>query len=142
MMLMCGNDWTYDMFVEDAKKYQAKPMRGIYCSSRASDREKFMTWFKGCARDFKEAWLKEHDGRMYDRYDGYIGDAFKRELPDMCFSDYYKDVYNQRPHLDRWYYIHLLDLPMSEDTARTFCAWPIKEAVNEAQRNREWLESL
>ena len=137
-MMYGVNDWSYDQFVKDADRYSAKPMRGVHCRSNASDREKFMTWFKDCARDFKAEWLKSHTG-LYDRYDGWVGDAFARELSDMCFSDYYKDTYNQRPHLSSWYYVHLTGLPMLEDTARTFCADPITDAVEMAQRMREWL---
>lgn len=70
-MINMAMDWTYDMFEEDAKLYNATPMKGVNCSSRASDREKFMTWFKNCVRDFKLEWNKEHDG-LYDRYEGWI----------------------------------------------------------------------
>ena len=140
MMCVYG-DWTFDLFAEDAEKYQAKPMRGIHCSKNASDREKFMVWFKNCARDFKEAWLKSHDGCLYDRYDGWIGDAFAREFSDMCFSDFYKDTYYQRPHLPNWYYVQVTGLPTGEDVAYTFCSSPAEDAVYRAKVIRHMLAS-
>lgn len=131
-------DWSFDMFMEDVNRYEGR-RRGIHCSSKASDREQFMTWLKTEANEFKAKWLKDHNGRLYDRYDGWAGDRFAMNLCKGFFSDFYKDVYCQRPHLPIWYYVHSVNLPMSEDTARTFCAYPIEEAVDEAKRNREWL---
>lgn len=135
-------DWTFDKFVEDMNKYNATPIKGVYPSSTASYEEKFITWFKNCVRDFKNEWMAEHNGCLYDRYEGWAGDAFARELGNMCFSDFYKDTYNQRPHLATWYYIHLTGLPMSEDTCRTFCARPIEDAQENAKRVREYYESI
>lgn len=134
MMIAC--DWTYDMFLDDAMAYKATPIKGVHCSSDASYRKQFMVWFKNCARDFKDAWLKDHKF-IYDRYDGYIGDAFAKRLSDMCFSDFYKDTYGQRPHLPAWFYVHAIGFPMNEDIARTFCATPVEDAVDDAKRNRE-----
>ena len=133
-------DWSFDLFAEDMAKYKGFP-KGVHCSDICSDRQKFIVWFKGLARDFRTEWSKEHKGD-YDKYDGYIGDAFARILADACFSDYYKEVYNQRPHLSRWYYIHLLGLPMSEDTGRLFCANPIEDVKDSAKEYREYLENL
>ena len=97
-------DWTFDFFMNDVNRYNATPIKGVHCSSTASDREKFIVWFKNHARDFLEAW-KQDGRRLYDRYYGWVGDAFMRELSDMCFSDFYKDTYGQRPHLAAWYYV-------------------------------------
>lgn len=135
---MFSKDWTFDMFQEDAELYRATPMKGVYPSRNASRREKFMTWFKNLARDFKAEWLKENDGRLYNGYE-YIGDAFEQEIYNSCFSDFYKDTYNQRPHLPIWFYIQATELPHGEDTIRTFCAQPIRDAVENAKTNREWL---
>lgn len=128
-------DWSYDLFYDDMKKYNATPRKGVHCSSNADSRESFVVWFKNEARDFKADWI-ENGKKMYDPYEGWIGDAFARILSDMCFSDFYKDTYGQRPHLPVWFYVHLLELPMNEDTARLFCANPIKEAINDAQTMR------
>ena len=134
------NDWTFDLFMEDCKLYKATPMRGVHCASNASDREKFMVWFKNAARDFTEAWKKSHAG-MHDRYDGWIGDAFAEELKKILFSDFYKETFGQRPHLPTWFYIQALDFPMLEDTAWTFCASPVEDAMENAKRLREMLKS-
>ena len=134
-MMYCA-DWTYDLFMEDAGLYHATPRRGVYPRCDAGIREHFMTWFKGCARDFKSKWYETHE-HAYDTRDGYIGDAFARELGKMCFSDFYKDTYNQRPHLSSWYYVRALDFPMNEDVARMFCATPVEDAMRAAKRTRE-----
>lgn len=128
-------DWTFDLFMEDSKLYKATAMKGVHCRSNASARESFMVWFKNQARDFKTEWEKTHKG-LYDSYDGYIGDCFASELDDMCFSDFYKDTYNQRPHLPRWFYVQALGLPMQEDTARLFCASPVENAIEDAKAYR------
>lgn len=136
IMINCGMDWTYDMFMEDAKAYKATPIKGVHCNGKAECRERFMTWFKNLARDFKAEWDEEHGGRQYDRYDGYIGDAFARELRRADFSDYYKDAYGQRPHLADWFYVQAVRFPMNEDTSRTFCAFPIEQAMADARAER------
>lgn len=128
---MLATDFTYDLFVEDAKKYTATAIKGVHCRRNADEREHFMVWLKNAARDFKETWMKSHKG-LYDRHDGYIGDAFAQTLDDW-FSDFYKDTYGQRPHLDNWYYVHALGLPMQSDIARTFCADPVELACSMAK---------
>ena len=134
---MFGMDWTYDMFFEDSTKYDATPMKGVYPNPKASDREKFMTWFKNLARDFRAEWHKA-GLNDYDRFYGYIGDAFINSLHESIFSDYYKDVYGQRPHLDSWFYVRVLDdMPTGSDVIYTFCANPIRDAIQEAKEVRE-----
>lgn len=141
LMINVAHDWTYDMFAEDAELYTATPIKGVRCNSNASDRQQFMTWFKNCARDFKAEWLETHKG-LYDRYDGWAGDAFARRLGDMLFSDYYKDTYGQRPHLDAWYYVRMAGLPQLSDTSRTFCDDPVERAVDNAKECRELLMAM
>lgn len=140
IMINCATDWTYDMFIEDSKKYNATPIKGVRCRRDASSRERFMTWFKNLARDFRAEW--ENEGRkLYDKTYGYIGDAFARELYEADFSDYYKDTYGQRPHLSWWFYLRAIaNMPMDEDITRTFCATPMEDAIATAKRNREQLE--
>lgn len=135
-------DWTFDLFMEDCNLYNATPRRGVYPRRDASDREKFMTWFKGCARDFREEWSKTNKGD-YDSYNLiYIGDAFIKELSDMCFSDYYKEVYGQRPHLDKWFYVKAIGLSTGSDVIRTFCARPFEDAIERAKEAREYLRNM
>ena len=140
IMINCGRDWTFDMFMEDAKLYKATPCKGVHCPKDADYRQYFMTTLKNYARDFKEEWFKTHE-HLYDSYDGYIGDAFARSLYRFGFSDFYKEAYYQRPHLDTWYYVHAVGFPQSEDTARMFCASPVEYAINNAKRTREWFEN-
>lgn len=130
-------DWTFDLFMEDAKLYSATPMKGVYCRKNASERERFMVWLKNAARDFTENWKKEHDGKLYDRCDGYVGDGFARELCKMGFSDYYKDTYGQRPHLSGWFYIQALKLPIGRMQSAYF-----EDAIEEAKINRETFETF
>ena len=130
-------DWTYDLFVEDSKAYKDTPIKGVYPSRDAVAREVFMRWLKSFARDFKNEWCHNHAGRLYDRHDGYVGDAFADVLMDTFFSDLYKDAYCQRPHLPIWYYVTVLGLPMLEDMPRTFCAEPVEDAVMSAKLARE-----
>lgn len=141
-MFVGGQDWTYDMFKEDADKYKATACKGVYPRKDADYREYFMVTFKGYIRDFVAKWDKTHNGRRYDDYEGWIGDAFAREdmFHNDYFSDFYKDAYGQRPHLSLWYYIHLMGLPMLEDTGRTFCASPVENAVDNAKWTREHFE--
>ena len=95
-----------------------------------------MVWLKNIVRDFKAEWAKTHE-HDYDSCDGYIGDSFKQVLIDADFSDYYKEVYGQRPHLNSWFYIQALGLPMQEDVSRKFCARPVEDAMESAKRYRE-----
>lgn len=138
MAVMIGYavDWTYDFFVEDAGLYKATPIKGVHCGKDASDREQFMVWLKNSVRDFKAKWA-ETCPYQYDNYYGWIGDAFAGELWGMGFSDYYKDTYGQRPHLDTWFYVNALGLPMTGDVGRTFCATPIEDAIEMARRVRK-----
>lgn len=141
-MINCAQDWTYDLFMEDASLYNAKPIKGVHCASDASEREQFMTWLKDFARDFKAEWLEAHDNHYIGDWGEYVGDAFARELREACFSDYYKDVYGQRPHLAMWYYVQAVELPHGEDIAREFCASPVEDATRWAKETREYLMSL
>ena len=135
MMINCAMDYTYDLFVDDAKAYKATPIKGVYPSSQVSARERFMVYLKNTIRDFKND-NPVYLVKSYDPSMGYVGDVFAMMLDDINFSDMYKDAYGQRPHLDAWFYIHALDLPMFEDIARIFCAEPVKEAIMDAVENR------
>ena len=121
-------DWTYDQYLEDVKLY------GINDKSSSEDYNAyFISDLKKVANRFLEKWKKEHGGKLYDH--GYVGDAFAETLTDWV-SDFYKETYGQRPHLPDWFYVHPLGLPMSEDTARLFCADPIENAATEARHTR------
>lgn len=128
-------DWTFDLFMEDSRLYHETPFKGVRCEDISNYRKYFMVWFKNRARDFKEEWLKTHQF-LYDKVDGWIGDAFGKTLTDW-FSDFYKDAYGQRPHLPTWFYVQAVGFPQSQDTARMFCASPVERAEEDAKEARE-----
>lgn len=131
IMINCGRDWTYDLYLQDVKVY------GMEDKSNGEDYNAyFVAYLKRAAARFLEEWKKQHDGKLYDH--GYVGDAFANKIREW-FSDFYKDTYRQRPHLPMWFYVHPLGLPMSEDTARLFCANPVDEAATEANHARQSL---
>lgn len=132
IMISCARDWTYDVFHTAMEQYEGTPQKGVHCREDASDIEQFVTWFKNQARDFREQWLGEYNSE-YVFGIGWIGDAFEEDFDWDWFSDYYKDVFGQRPHLPRWYYIHPLGMPMLDDVGRTFCADPINDAISNAK---------
>lgn len=131
IMFNCAMDWTYDIFMEDSARFDAGE------KFEDSFRESFIKWLKDDAKAFEQNWKAQHDGHLYDRYDGYVGTAYAARLSDSWFSDYYKDAYGQRPHLPKWFYIQAVKLPHEEDTARTFCASPVENAIDKAKRCRE-----
>lgn len=136
IMFNCATDWTFDLFMEDVALYKATPIKGVHCRKDASDRENFMVWLKNLVRDFRIEFEKENGNRNFDGY-RWIGDYFKRELCESGFSDFYKDTYGQRPHLDCWYYVYALGLPSTGDDAHLFCASPIESAISSARLYRE-----
>ena len=88
-MIMCGNDWSFDKFAEAMDSVEALPMaRGVRPSANLSDEQRFCVYVKTA--------IKFADFDIYYSTD----DAIKCILEDMYFSDWYKDVFNQRPHFD------------------------------------------
>lgn len=109
IMVNFATDWTFDMFLEDCKSYKALPIKGVRCPKGASDRERFIASVKLHCNEFvkanRQAFTNEH-GRLLN-YE--LGEALMQSLDrNLYFSDYYKDVYNQRPHLDRDLYLTAL----------------------------------
>lgn len=140
MFTTCRTDYTYDMFMEDAKLYKALPYKGVYPNTD-NYRAYFMRHFKTYAENFRKNWLAKY-GKNIANHSYWIGDAFADEL-DGSFSDFYKEAYGQRPHLPAWFYLQALDnFPSSEDTLRTFCARPIEQAIENARYVREMLSSM
>lgn len=129
-MINCGRDFTFDLFTEDMKVF------GEYGRKDAPLREQFVRWLKREAKEFKENWVNKYNKNLFNMHEGYIGDAFKNHLYESEFSDFYKDAYGQRPHLDLWFYVHAVGFPTSEDFARTFCASPVQDAIENAEQTR------
>ena len=140
IMINCAQDFTFDLFMEDASLYNQTPFKGVYPNPNSSDRKKFMVWFKNLARDFRNEWKAEYGDVGYVTGVGFIGDAFEYVLNESCFSDYYKDVYGQRPHLERWYYIQAIGMHHEEDVGRTFCSHPVEDAIKSARYVRSVME--
>lgn len=126
---MFAQDWTFDLFMADVATVRA----GGSCEDKY--RDYFVKIFVDRAQKFLDDW-KSCYGSVYAPSAGYVGDAYKAELADSCFSDFYKDAYGQRPHLPYWYYVQAVGLPMQEDIGRRFCASPVEDAVEAAQAAR------
>lgn len=136
IMISCATDWTFDLFVEDAKTFKALPIKGVHCRSNASSAERFISQLKFICN----SWIAENKGKCesweLERAFEYF---FENEIN---FSDMYKDAYNQRPHLDPIYYMYALGYNEYINTlAYTFCSSSMKEKIashaEEAKRIRE-----
>ena len=134
-MFVCSTDSTYDLFVEDMNRYTATPLKGVHCRRNAGNRERFARAIKNMARDYREKWM-EHSAGLYDAAYGWIGDGFREYMFDHGFREMYEEAYGQRPYLDAWFYVNALGLPSVEDTPRTFCSAPVKDAVERAKEMR------
>ena len=88
-MIPCGNDWSFDMFADAMDSVQALPMRrGVRPARNLSDAQILCVYVKTA--------IKFADMSDYR----HIDTAIKEVLYDLNFSDWYKDVFNQRPHFD------------------------------------------
>ena len=123
-------DWTFDLFAEAMDSVQALPMRkGVRPSRNLTDAQTFAVYVKTA--------IKFAD---FDRY-YHIDDAVKDALYDMNFSDWYKDVFNQRPHFGLYLVGALCGVTDSEySIARWTYDNPIQEHKNYAKQHREYLE--
>ena len=102
----CG-DWSYDKFYATCQRTKALPLsRGVYMPSTASAEEVFIAHLK---RDFAD-WLNEHE-EWFDKWT-YTEEKFRVFAGEYNFSDWYKDCFNQRPHLDARFYVHALGYPV------------------------------
>ena len=124
IMINCAVDWTFDKFAEDMNSVKALPMRrGVRSASNLTEGQKFCQQVKTWAKFFK-------------------GDAFKVELD--CFSDWYKDVYGQRPHFPYQYISILCGLPVSGEIG--FCGGGYRELMQDhiklTKMTREKMEEM
>lgn len=117
IMINCASDWSFDLFVADCNNYKALPIKGVYCRQGASDNEVFISTLKRICND----WIRENTERFtvrginssnceysyVERQD--MADALWSFLcNEVYISDWYKDTYNQRPHLDKDLYLWAL----------------------------------
>ena len=129
IMMNCATDWTFDLFADAMDSVQALPMaHGVRPSRSLSDAQVLATYVKTA---FKFA-----DFSDYVRVDSTIREI----LLDMNFSDWYKDVFNQRPHFDYALIGALCGVHGSHYTSMMFCADPMGSAKHSAKLVREQLE--
>ena len=116
IMINCATDWTFDKFFADCKEYDALPIKGVH-RPKASAEEAFVASVKLYIKEFIEA--------NRERFSTPIGTLDKRPLKEalsyfldreLYFSDWYKDTYNQRPHLDVDLYLWALGFEEAVDT--------------------------
>lgn len=89
MMFSGAMDWSFDMFVDAMNSVQALPMQhGVRPSRNLTDVQRFAVYVKTAIK--------------FADFDAYysVDDAILCTLEDMLFSDWYKDMFNQRPHFD------------------------------------------
>ena len=113
-MFNCANDWSFDQFVTDCNSYKALPIKGVYCRRGASDNEVFIATLKLICNE----WIADNTQRFT-----YVNECNRHSHVDyeemgewlwsyLCqkvyISDWYKDIYNQRPHLDKDLYLWAL----------------------------------
>ena len=121
MMFNCGQDWSFDMAMEDAAKAVALPLRHGVHRACESDGVALFTALKTSAKFFAEDFKARNNGRLYSKTEGYCGDAWISSGALDCVSDWYKDVYNQRPHFDSRVFAMLVGLPTGIDGIVGWC---------------------
>ena len=146
-VMICGAiDWSFDEFVEDMRSVNALPMRrGVHSAKTLTERQQFCQHVKTMAKYFKEDYAEDNGIYVKDSYE-YIGDAFANYLKrgDMCFSDWYKDLYNQRPHFQYQYGAMLCGLEVFGEVGFCGDGWKdlMEHEIDIARRTREKLEEL
>lgn len=130
-MISCGNDWSFDMFADAMDSVKALPMRhGVRPARNLSDAQILCVYVKTAIKfaDIDAYWDVE--------------DAIKDALYQMNFSDWYKDVFNQRPHFDAYLIGALCGVYGSEYSSAKWC-WsdPVATFKRLARETREALEA-
>ena len=118
-------DWSYDKFFEVCQTTKALPIKGVHPSSKASEEEKFIAWLKLDFRLWKEQTEREYDCRYTT-----LEEMFNIYARESCFSDMYKDVFNQRPHLEAEFYLYAMGY--KDVGGLRFCQPPFTHDVEEA----------
>lgn len=126
-------DFTFDMFVETLGTCKALPLaHGVYRNFGDDCASEFCTWLLTEAKEFKTHWSALYGDKRYaDRL--YIGNAFMNYIDWSFFSDYYKDAFNQRPHLDRDLYVSALGFETNHDTIRAWSNMGVDYYSNRAK---------
>ena len=128
-MYSCAVDWTFDLFADAMDSVQALPLpHGVRPSRSLSDVQVFATYVKTA---FKFADFSDYMA---------TDDTIREILNDMNFSDWYKEVFNQRPHFDYTLVGALCGVHGSRWIGMAFCADPIGSAKHSAKFMREQFE--
>lgn len=132
-------DWSYDKFYMACQKTKALPkVKGVHPSSNASAEECFIAYLK---RDF--ALYKADIELNYDCRFVSLEEIFRRFANEWLFSDFYKDTFNQRPHLDASFYLYAMGY--ENVGGLRFCMPPfsqdVEDAIWSARAYRTHLES-
>ena len=111
-------DWTIDKFFKTCQNVKPLPIKGVHVGQNATEQERFCIELKTAFKDFCAKW------------DGSLEDLFKSFSCDYNFSDWYKEVFNQRPHLPVEFYLYAMGYE-SVGGIR-FCMPPFKNDVDDA----------
>lgn len=114
IMFNCAHDWSFDQFVADCNSYKALPIKGVYCRRGASDNEVFIATLKRICNEYiadntqRFTYVNERNGYTHVDYEEMGEWLWSYLCHEIYISDWYKDVYNQRPHLDKDLYLWAL----------------------------------
>ena len=115
-MINCATDWSFDMFADAMNSVEALPMaHGVRPSANLSDEQRFCVYVKTAIK--------------YADFDSYYDeeDAIKEALYDINFSDWYKDIFNQRPHFGAWLVGALCGIQTTDwRISRWSCSFPFR----------------
>ena len=129
MMINCATDWTFDIFAADMEAVKALPLpKGVRPAKNLTEGQKFAQYVKTY---FKFADFGEHRCVDYN---------MSQLLRDMNFSDWYKDVYGQRPHFDAYLVGALCGVHGAKYGIASFCSHPVDNAKRHSAWVREQLD--
>lgn len=133
-------DWSFDKFYKACQTTRPLPIKGVYPNKNASEEERFVIYLKTAFRDYLADAYANYDCRYVS-----LRELFSRFASDYLFSDWYKDTFNQRPHLDADFYLYAMGYhDVRDSVAWTFCdshefSEDVEEAVKSAEAYRTYL---
>lgn len=132
IMINCANDWTFDLFADAMDSVKALPLaHGVRPSANLTDAQKLCVYVKTAIK------FANFDMYMHEE------ECIKDVLNGMYFSDWYKDVFNQRPHFDAYLIGALCGVYGSKySIARWTWDNPIEEHKRMAREKRDYFERI
>lgn len=121
-------DWSFDKFFKACQSTKALPIKGVHPSRNASDEECFVAYLKRDFADYLADFAIKYSYRNLE-------EVFKCYCRETCFSDWYKDTFDQRPHLDSSFYLYAMGY--KEVGGIRFCMSPFSEEVEDAVASAE-----